>query len=833
MALHREQGIVMVCGGAGSGKTSALVAWAQNEVARGSRIAWVTLDTELRQREVFWSAAMQRLAAAGSDIDDDLLRALQQPPGAMTRALLPLLLAQFSPDRERATLVVDRGDLAVETPLSDDLISLSTQGSSLRIVFTTRRSPDAIPDDERTRHRFAASPPELLVFDREETSALAAFSNRSHTDHDIEVLHAATGGWPLAVRAELDDRATSPAHRTVGSATQQIGARLVDELRTDPSFPSLLPLSVAEVLDEPLARALGASDDTLRMMDDCAIRGLGSWEDDGQRRRFRFQPVLRKALRQELTAAHPQTARRSLAALAAELEERDERLAAFAASIDAEDWARASRLYRRRMSGLAVRETAHSEILRRIPPSAQREHPLLMFAVAHDDFIMGRHAAAFRGFERFLTTAAELGRYSARPSVDTAWIQCFVTLTLRLLGRHDKAASATIRLMGILEQVDDPTRELDEAASMFLSQAAVSLLMADRSERALTALDEAGIDVLPDRPVVERARIFSMRSLVTSQRGEIATTTQLLDELGDLPLPPGYGAACTTVPSTIANARALIEQGRGEAAEEHLRPAEAYRRASEFWPYLLECAVRARLLRVGPAETLAFLDQQLAGVLTHLRASVTTSAMLTTLRIDLLLAQQRIVDARLCLAESPHRRSRLSDLARARVRLFDGDAASAASIAARALRLPGTPLQEMSFSLIAAAASLRLSDDEQTVIRHVSRSVDIAHRENLSSPFTTIPGADLQAVLAHAPDLRIDIPLFPGYAMGAPVHVDLTPRERVVLDAIAEGRSVAETAAELSVSANTVKAQRRSLYRKLGVSSSAAALDEARRRHVF
>src|SRR5581483_4618569 len=56
----------------------------------------------------------------------------------------------------------------------------------------------------------------------------------------------------------------------------------------------------------------------------------------------------------------------------------------------------------------------------------------------------------------------------------------------------------------------------------------------------------------------------------------------------------------------------------------------------------------------------------------------------------------------------------------------------------------------------------------------------------------------------------------------------LSPRERDVLRMLPSRLTIAEVAAELNVSVNTVKYHIKSIYRKLGVSSRAEAADAAR-----
>lgn len=833
MRRHRETPAVMVSGGGGYGKTSALLSWAQARAEEGESVVWVTIDRELAQRETFWALVLHHVAMAGHPVDDELETALRQPPGSMRQVLPALLLRQFSPDRRSIILVIDNADLAAESPIVDDLIRLAEQNSAMRIIITTREDPGRTQLEARVGDLLAVSPPGLLLLDPVEIAAIAAASQTPLSADECAAIHALTGGWALAVQAELSDRASGPDAVATGQPTERLGFRLVDDLRRDPGFRSLLALSVAEVMDEQMARRMGATAETFDLIDRCVRRGLGVWEGESPRR-LRLQPVLRTAMRRELTLKHPAIARRACSALATVLEERGERVAAFAAAVAAEDWPLVVRIYQRKMSEAAVRDTSQSAIVQRIPPQAQRMHPLLQFAVAHDDFANGRRARALQRFESYLDAAQWNRTLSGRrPSVDDAWQQCFVVLTLRLMGRHKSAAVAAAQLMSILERVDDPNGDLDAATSMFLTQAAASMLLTDDSVGALAVLEEAGFDVLPGRPLIERTRILAMRSLVASQRGEMTTTQVLLDDLAALSLPEGFCTGCTTIPSTIAAARVEIEFGRAEAAEAVLDRAEPLSRTSEFWPYLLECAVRARWLRSGPEEATATLEEQLALSVTRAPLSPAASTMLLTLHVDLLLARQRVAEAKRVIANSAHARSRRSALTRSRVRLFAGDPRGAAAIALVALSKAPSPVQLMSFSLIAAAAGRRLGDDDGEVARHRARALDIARRDGLISPLTALPSADLRGILADEPALVARVARLSGWFGDAEGHVELTARERLVLRSLASGRSVAETAAELSVSINTVKSQRQSLYRKLEADGRNAAIDAARRRHLL
>jgi LuxR family transcriptional regulator of spore coat protein len=68
------------------------------------------------------------------------------------------------------------------------------------------------------------------------------------------------------------------------------------------------------------------------------------------------------------------------------------------------------------------------------------------------------------------------------------------------------------------------------------------------------------------------------------------------------------------------------------------------------------------------------------------------------------------------------------------------------------------------------------------------------------------------------------------HARPSRVELALTERERVVLARLGDDRTLRQIAAELYVTRNTIKSQVRSVYRKLGVTCRAEAVERARER---
>ena len=120
----------------------------------------------------------------------------------------------------------------------------------------------------------------------------------------------------------------------------------------------------------------------------------------------------------------------------------------------------------------------------------------------------------------------------------------------------------------------------------------------------------------------------------------------------------------------------------------------------------------------------------------------------------------------------------------------------------------------VAFEGVAAGAAAYLSKEADR--RRIMDAVAAVHRGE------TVFDPEIQAGLAA--EIR---------ARGSTERPSLSPREREVLGAIAEGRSAPEIGRELYLSTATVKSHLRSLYEKLGVSDRAAAVAEAMRRGLL
>jgi len=170
---------------------------------------------------------------------------------------------------------------------------------------------------------------------------------------------------------------------------------------------------------------------------------------------------------------------------------------------------------------------------------------------------------------------------------------------------------------------------------------------------------------------------------------------------------------------------------------------------------------------------------------------------------------------------------------RARIALLAGQPDEASAQVSVALEGSLWPRARTELMLIGAAAAAELGDVETGARTMVSVIARIDQHRDLRA-LATVPRQvlvdlaprvpRLAALVAELEDARV-APIYPD----AVELVTISARESAVLKALSDGQTLAEAAAQLVVSPNTVKTQVRSLYAKLDVRERRDLLVEARR----
>lgn len=377
---------------------------------------------------------------------------------------------------------------------------------------------------------------------------------------------------------------------------------------------------------------------------------------------------------------------------------------------------------------------------------------------------------------------------------------------------YERAADigdAALRRIEILEETGYGTGWYPAKMQFFFSA-----VLAHRLPRAFELSTLLEQDPHPRRVFHAQALL----ALLNALSGDMFAVRRHVEAAGDFDHRSWRGS----VGAQLAQALLTANDGDPELALEQLRPLVAQLGVLDLWPAILWVRGTIRLASGRLREGLDELEDSLSAARLF-PISRGWADRLRVLRADMLAAADRLPAARRVLAEvaTPS----LGALGRARLAILSEDPAQAlVELSSAADREP--PVQAAERSLLRAVAHAALGHREDAAT-HADDGLAAARGLGLRLPASSLPDARFAPVVALATVEAPDAPLGVPVQSRPPQAEALSPRERVVLSRLPRHGSVAELAAALHVSPNTVKTQLRSIYRKLGVDNRANAVQRA------
>src|SRR6266852_8065975 len=104
----------LVSAAAGFGKTTLLASWAQSLDARGPRVAWVSLEAEDNEPQLFWAYVLTALSRHLPERFTSLLTLLQSPQSPPLNTLLAELINLLVEGTDDFVLILDDYHLITE-----------------------------------------------------------------------------------------------------------------------------------------------------------------------------------------------------------------------------------------------------------------------------------------------------------------------------------------------------------------------------------------------------------------------------------------------------------------------------------------------------------------------------------------------------------------------------------------------------------------------------------------------------------------------------------------------------------------------------------------------
>ncbi|MDA0160750.1 LuxR C-terminal-related transcriptional regulator [Solirubrobacter ginsenosidimutans] len=305
-----DASIVVLCAGAGYGKTTTLAQWAEDSA---HPFAWVSVDEHDNDPVVLLTYITAALDAVTA-VDPGVFEALASPGASVETKLVPRLGAAIAHVSEPVVLVLDDVHAITSRECLDAIVALAghiAQGSHL--VLSTR-DPVGLPLGRwRTRELSVEVGRDALRMDVAEAEALLQSAAARLSSDEVTTLVDRTEGWPAGLYlAGLAAAATNPGTRTHTTFTGN-DPLVYDFLRSEliASLPDdelrfLTRTSVLDRLSGPLCDAALGSLGSAEMLERLERSNHFVISLDRDRTWYRCHHLLRELLIPELPRQEPE-----------------------------------------------------------------------------------------------------------------------------------------------------------------------------------------------------------------------------------------------------------------------------------------------------------------------------------------------------------------------------------------------------------------------------------------------------------------------------------------------------------------------------------------------
>ena len=847
--------LVIVRGVLGIGKTTALAQWAAERAPRG---VWAELSEATSSRRALWEHVLTLMADAGLDGGGlslaDAARAVAATPDLM--GLLRRVSAALA---EPAVVVLDQYGLVADERVNEDVVMMLRHSRLLRIVVATRGASPLEGTKvglELDRLLIGA---DQLGFGPEETAAALRAAGARVDDAVAARVHRAVGGIPLAVRAAavalVRDRGEAlgplPDDRFADGLRSYFTTTLLDAYAGTPYLDFLLRVSVADRMPLALAAELGGVDSTeaTRHLDHAEADGLGMWsgsEGGSRPPRFSLSAMVRASLVEELRLRSPRRAVELGRAYARWCHRNADPFTAILEAVRAGDLDLASRALRGCFLTIGyLHGDALMALLGGVPEATLRRHPALaMFVASH---LNAREATRRRGLAWF-RLAATSARARARETDDESYaygLGVVETVAARMIGRDVAALDAADRTMGRYRGLSAAARaELGRDAAPTLAVTGSTYWFSGRIPTAIAVYQEAYAAGLGDRD--DDCLTVPLLAGAYATRGEMPRAVEMVERARGLDWPEEQRNDFFGSPLRLAEAILALEVFDLDAAQRAVDAVERTFISYEYGALFVPVQAFVDAASGHAAAGLARLrDARIPG------ARPATSVQLAALH-DACEALLHLAAGEADAAERSARRlpaaHPVTSVMRALLSLLTGDAARAVAQTypdeEDAGHAAPDPRVEAILLLLRAAAAVR-SGHEVLALRSLDTAVALLERHRLGTPLAFLPVADREALreLATAAGALRSAAAVTGARSGHAIpelfpatvaRIALTPRERRLLRYLAgTSAPIPEIAAALNVAPKTLRNQRTSLYRKLGVGTREEAVRVAYERGLL
>ncbi|MEX6726114.1 LuxR C-terminal-related transcriptional regulator [Parapedomonas caeni] len=864
--------LTLVTAPAGYGKTSLLACWHAMAAEQGGVAAWVSLDPQDSHPGRFARHLIAAVQASRPAFGDILLRYLDTSANPDVIRIATALVHELAQSGEPVSLFLDDLHLIRQTP-TEQLIErvLNANLANLQLVAATRYLPSMDLSRLRLDGMVRAVDSADLSFDYAETASfLRQVPDLSFDDAQVAQIHSRSEGWvaglQLMVSALLGPRGAKDLSAALSGTFRDTADYLASAVlnnQHDEVRDFLLQTSILDRFNAGICAAVTGNPRSADILDQLDRASLFIVALDDDRQWFRYHHLFQDFLQGTLRRQHPGDVVALYRRASLACREAGEGADAVGYALLAGDRPMAAEIAQAHAEAriLAGYIPETTRWLRSLPPELASERP----GLGSLECLCWWHSFQQREATRVLAHTEHLLGRPERPLPTEHLASLLNELALHRAGIEVCASGDPARALALLDQVA-PDRLTPFYQGVYHNVRGIAASELNRFDVATLAFRTASIVHRGCGSSLGVACAYFLHALMEIERGNLV---QVADILAEARNEPSFRqpSARYIHPTMLETIRAVIDYERGDNAAARRLLEATLGLTLEVGHLKMACLAHITYARLQVstgdwAGALATLDRLAGHLERNERGSLRALVLADYERIRLLLRLGRL-DAADTLAsrygielDGPapaisaawERLPCLAALAWARARLVRGDNRAAADLLDRLLSLAvhaGRRKRAVEIALLLAQARHRLGDADRA-LEHLRALVRLAQEQGMVRQVAD-EGDSVRALLHLAIETgaltpgerefcsRVLALLTPAdtasTAPGLPAairHDDFNARERQVLRLAASGRTNDDIAAELSLTAHTVKWHLRNIYRKLSVENRTAAVSAAR-----
>lgn len=823
----------------------AVADWVAAGSVPGFAGAWHLVDSGSTTRLAFWNSLIQTMLDAGLLPETGLLARSMDSLGNEPD-LSRLLRRGFAQIEQETTIVLDDYDLVADDDIHSDLVALLVGNARLRATVLTRIWGPLESDSVRLALAPVVITPDELPLSLDETRQALASAGIDDDDGSVaRAVWETVGGSTVLTRGVLLAMARGEIGFSFPSLSESIAAvsgrllrsRLPSSAGSVRQLDSIVQCSVADFLTLDLAELLTSRSDADELLAQAERDGFGMWAERPGGAHFAFTPAVRAGLRAELNHRFPRDVKR-LNQIAAEwMLDNGRGISALRHAIAADDMELASRIVVNDWYSLIeLHRDLLIEMVGALPLRTLQRAPLLAMVLALAYNASKTHRVKSIEIFGLAIVSAKL-RGPKEPLTNRLVLVTIESIAFRLIGQIGQAVSAAEQASVLLDEMSVQERdEISVHLSTLTSMLGLSFFYGGQPERAQKFFEIAAAPNGRVGGAWYHGLALHAGSLALA--GDVPEAKELLNLADEIEWPEGWRDGYVGAFGHVAEGIIALDSFDADKAQHHVTVMEPHLATIEHWPLFAQVQAMVFLIKGRAPEGVAFLRSETARRSRSLNSH--TSLRLDQSKALLLFAAGRGGEAEAVLRKHPKsvpgiavnwaRLALLANQPERAIRALD-EVAPAGWMSTRRLS---------EALLLRAAAALRLGRDD-FALTVLDEAAGLMLDRRLGFALLLLPRSDVEALAALASargsvssvTLLAQVDGHPSVFGELRPAIELTERERVVLQQLVVTGNHAEIAAALFVSPNTVKSQLRALYRKLGVASRQEALLTASERQLI